>query len=148
MKGALAAILMALVIMQLVIMQLGQNESFKCQITSSNARGAFSLALKDSLGFFDDIPDAAWLERQEIARHRETTANPDDTLLGHNNANAWYQMNWEPDLNCLLRTCWATWEMGTNGRAIRVVLRGSRKNESNKASRLVSYIHYRIGGEV
>jgi hypothetical protein len=108
MKGALTvSIVVALVIMQLVFMPLGRNESFKCQIPISYAaviknRGAFSLALKDSLGFFDDIPDAAWLERREIARHRETTANPDDPLLGHKTPKAWYQMNWEPDLNCLL----------------------------------------------
>jgi hypothetical protein len=60
------------------------------------------LARKDSLGFFDDIPDASWLQRQEIARHRKTTANPHYPLLQHNNPKAWYQMNWEPDLNCLL----------------------------------------------
>jgi hypothetical protein len=99
--------LMALVVMQLVAL-LGKTKN--CLIASNDffsppyheKIGPFSLALKDSLGFFDDIPDAAWLERREIARHRITTANPDDPLEQRSNAKAWYQMNWEPNLNCLL----------------------------------------------
>jgi hypothetical protein len=99
--------LVALILMALAMMQLlGGNKSIKRQIASSNAgiakRGAFSMAMKDSLGFFDDVPDSAWLERLDIARHRATTANPDDPLFQRNIAKAWYQMNWEPNLNCLL----------------------------------------------
>jgi hypothetical protein len=105
-------ILMALLVMMQLLALLDKSKN--CQLTSSYAadiaissptiekRGDFSLALKDSLGFFDDIPDAAWLERREIARHRITTANPDNPLQQRNNAKAWYQMNWEPNLNCLL----------------------------------------------
>jgi Methyltransferase domain len=58
------------------------------------------LAYKQSLGFFDDIPDHDWKRRQSRARRHKFHSNPGNPLMLRNNPAMWYLNNYDPFFTC------------------------------------------------
>ena len=57
---------------------------------------SMQLALTESLGFMDDIPDAEWKYMKAIARGMEDNFGEEENVK----PNVWYQNNWEPTISC------------------------------------------------
>ena len=60
----------------------------------------FSVAYKQSLGLFDDIPDRAWKLLQQRVKARVNHRDTNNPMQGSSNSPAWYQQNYEPDFGC------------------------------------------------
>jgi hypothetical protein len=75
---------------------LGMHGSQKAEISKVST----ALALEQSLGFFDDIPDEAWKKMrhraQRTPRYRNATY-PED---GYDSAGWWYSHNLQPNFSC------------------------------------------------
>jgi len=60
---------------------------------------SFSVALRDSDGFFNDITDESWeLIKQRVKERTNYFKGP---MINIAQPNAWYQENFEPDFTCL-----------------------------------------------
>lgn len=71
---------------------------------SSNAaepQSSFQLALDDSFGFFDDVPDEKWLIRKRISNERKRIHIPVPVREADiRKPQGIYQANWNPDFSC------------------------------------------------
>lgn len=66
--------------------------------SNDRMRSDYSMAYEESLGFFRDIPERAWLRRKAITHSRIHVGveDPFERIF----APAWYQQNWDPDFAC------------------------------------------------
>jgi hypothetical protein len=71
-------------------------------VTSSTIASSlgYSLAAKQSYGFFNDIPDEGWRRMQEKARNMVQYRYPKTPEVGFQNPIMWYLDNLQPDFTC------------------------------------------------
>jgi len=62
----------------------------------------YAMALEESLGFFDNIPQDEWDIMRNITLRRVNNADPKNPLRPNDIAAEWYQKNWDPDFSCRL----------------------------------------------
>jgi hypothetical protein len=82
---------------------VGNWASVDCQASvsgSTSDANQFSIAYRESLGFFDDIPEEDWELMRNITLGRVNNDNPLNPLLRRLVAPEWYQKNWDPDFSC------------------------------------------------
>ncbi len=60
----------------------------------------YDMALEESLGFFDNIPQDDWELMRNITLARVNNADKRNPLLSRGKAPEWYQKNWDPDFSC------------------------------------------------
>ena len=60
----------------------------------------YQMALEESFGFFNDLPEDLWMERKRIT-HQRTHVGLPHPLRTRIDPPAWYQQNWDPDFVCL-----------------------------------------------
>lgn len=67
--------------------------------SSGPSSSSHELAMEESNGFFDDIPEEEWERLRKIAHDIQpnTKGDPSDTSVG---PFAWYQENYEPEFSC------------------------------------------------
>lgn len=63
-------------------------------------RQNYSLAYRESLGFFDDIPEDEWELQRAITRCRVNTEDSNHPMRYARSPRTWYQKNWDPDFSC------------------------------------------------
>ena len=74
--------------------------------------GGYELAYRQSFGFFDDVPAAAWRKQRDIylkhVNHRDpsrplawSSEDPVWNIPEGGSARAWYQNNYEPNFSCM-----------------------------------------------
>jgi hypothetical protein len=64
------------------------------QPTTDEIPEDFQLAYRESLGYFDDVPEHHWLIRKQISRKR-VHISTNSTVI-----QPYYQNNWNPDFSC------------------------------------------------
>ena len=78
--------------------------SYKDSI-DSESMPSYKLAIHESLGFFTDITDEAWLRLKNINHRTRHHASDDEgkneKITSPRTARAWYQTNWNEDFSCL-----------------------------------------------
>jgi len=57
----------------------------------------YSVAFRESLGFFKDVPSRDWELMREITLARD---GPSEYFRNRAQPNKWYQNNWDPDFSC------------------------------------------------
>jgi len=64
----------------------------------------YSLAYRDSLGFFNDIPNDVWMEKKKRAkdqpRHNDAKLGLRSKFADRQRPSTWYQNNWEAEFTC------------------------------------------------
>ena len=81
----------------------GSRTSETCQgsvAMSTSDEDQYSLAYRESLGFFDDITQDEWEMLRIITLGRVNNIDPRNPLLKRLQAPTWYQTNWDPDFSC------------------------------------------------
>lgn len=69
-------------------------------VTTSSGADRYSMAYRESLGFFDDIPQEDWELMRNITLGRVNNHDPRNPLMHRHVASEWYQKNWDPDFSC------------------------------------------------
>lgn len=70
------------------------------RIASTDGREDFQLAISESYGFFDDVPNHDWLLMKERIKQRKNHFNMGNPTKFMDTPAAWYQNNFEPDFSC------------------------------------------------
>jgi len=64
----------------------------------------YSLAYRESLGFFHDIPNDVWMEKKKRVksqpRHNDAKLGLRSKFANRERASTWYQNNWEAEFTC------------------------------------------------
>lgn len=77
------------------------SSSFEISETSTTtAEDKYAMALEESLGFFDNIPQDDWEVMRNITLRRVNNERKSNPLFDSHRPEAWYQKNWDPDFSC------------------------------------------------
>ena len=60
----------------------------------------YSLAYRESLGFFDDISQEEWERMRALTLGRINNLYRNNPLARQDHPPTWYQLNWDPDFSC------------------------------------------------